>query len=69
MERRYLIFSCPRCGAVRYAKQGQRTAECFTCGLKISIQDSRTKVLLRTDRLDEAIEAVKKYKMRLHSSR
>jgi len=51
---------------IRYAKHGQRTAECFRCGFKVKLESPETRILLRTERMAEAIEAVKRYKMRLH---
>lgn len=61
----YLIFLCPRCGSVRYSKGGQKTATCFTCGHKIKLDPVKVQVIFKTDKRREAIEAVKRYKMKL----
>ncbi|MCW4019745.1 MAG: DUF1922 domain-containing protein [Candidatus Bathyarchaeota archaeon] len=58
----YIVFLCPRCGAVRYARAGQRTAKCFECGYKIPLSAGKTRILLRTRRVEDAMEAVKRYK-------
>jgi len=65
----YLVFICPRCGAIRYAKEGTRTAECFGCGFHVPIIASRVQILFRTTRREEAIEFVKRYKMNLGRKR
>jgi len=61
----YLVFVCPRCGAVRYAKEGQKAAQCFRCGFRIPLGSPKTRILVKTRTVDEAIEAVRSYKMRL----
>jgi len=62
---RYLVFLCPRCGSVRYSKKEQKTAKCFRCGYQILIDSVRAETIFETDKRTEAIEAVKKYKMKL----
>ncbi|MEM2110577.1 MAG: DUF1922 domain-containing protein [Candidatus Bathyarchaeia archaeon] len=61
----YLIIACPRCGSIRYAKDNQKTAECLKCGYQITLNSLKTRILMRTRNVKEAIEAVKKYKMKL----
>lgn len=69
-ERRlYLVFMCPKCGALRYAKASQKTALCFGCGYQIPLDPNKIRVLFRTDSSEEAIEAVQKYKMKRSLSR
>ena len=58
----YIVFLCPDCSFPRYAKEGQKTAECFMCGNKIQLNDKRTRILLKTKKVDEAVTAVKKFK-------
>jgi len=62
---RYLVFLCPRCGSVRYSKGEQKTARCFRCGYQIMIDPSRVEMIFETNKRTEAIEAVKKYKVKL----
>jgi len=68
---RYLIFLCPRCGMPRYCREGQKTAECFYCGFRISIGSGKIRILLRTESPRTAREAVERYKekIRLHGRR
>jgi len=66
---RYLVFLCPRCGSIRYSKGEQKTAKCFRCGYQILIDPSRVKVLYETSERTDALEAVKKYKMKLAERR
>lgn len=61
----YLVFICPRCGSIRYSEEGRKTAMCFRCGYKIVINSQKTRILLKTRKAEEAIEAVKRYKMKL----
>ncbi|MFQ6094752.1 MAG: DUF1922 domain-containing protein [Candidatus Bathyarchaeia archaeon] len=62
---RYMVFLCPRCGSVRYSKGGQKTARCFRCGRKITLDPMKVQIIFKTDKREEAIEAVKSYKARL----
>jgi len=61
----YLVVLCPRCGSVRYSKGGQKTASCFKCRHKIKLDPEKVQIIFKTDNRREAIEAVKRYKMRL----
>ncbi|RLI13486.1 DUF1922 domain-containing protein [Candidatus Bathyarchaeota archaeon] len=61
---RYIIFLCPRCGMPRYAREGQKTAKCFYCGLQIRISSARIRVLARAEDSRTAREIVEKYKAR-----
>ena len=65
---RYLVFACPRCGTFRYAKEGQKTARCFTCDYQTSLDSHKTRIFLKTESRKQAIEAVKRYKMEIGSS-
>jgi DNA-directed RNA polymerase subunit M/transcription elongation factor TFIIS len=60
-----LVILCPRCGSVRYSKGGQKTAACFKCGHRIKLDPMKVRIIFKTDKRREAIEAVKKYKMKL----
>jgi len=60
----YIVFICPKCGSVRYAKEGQRTAKCLKCGYQIKIAPTKVKIIARTRSVDEAIEIVKLYKIK-----
>lgn len=55
---------CPVCGAVRYAKKGQKTARCFKCGYRITVDPAKTRIIAETKGVQEAIVAVQEYKMK-----
>jgi len=61
----YLVFVCLRCGAVRYAKAGQKSALCFGCGYRVTIDSTKIRILFKTRDREKAMEAVQGYKMRL----
>ncbi|MBS7657277.1 DUF1922 domain-containing protein [Candidatus Bathyarchaeota archaeon] len=58
----YIVFLCPDCSSPRYAKWGQKTAECFMCGAKIQLTNKRIRILFRTNNVENAVDAVKKIK-------
>lgn len=58
----YVVFLCPRCGLPRYARIGQKSAKCFGCGGRIVLSSHNIRILLKTRDVNEAIEAVKRYK-------
>jgi predicted RNA-binding Zn-ribbon protein involved in translation (DUF1610 family) len=60
----YIIFACPRCGLVRYAKYGQKTAKCLGCSYQIQIDPQKIKILAKTKNVRDAIDLVKVYKVR-----
>lgn len=60
----YLVFMCPRCGAIRYARKGQKTAGCFECGYQIPLDATKVRILARVEKSREAIAAVQELKMR-----
>jgi hypothetical protein len=60
----YLVFSCPNCGCLRYAKKRQKTAVCFRCHNQIPVDPSKIIILYRTENRREAIEALQKLKMK-----
>ena len=60
----YLVILCPKCGSVRYVKEGQKTALCLRCDYRIILNPLKIRILLRTESREAALEAVKKYKMR-----
>lgn len=62
---RYLVFLCPRCGSARYSKSEQKTARCFKCGYQILIDPLRIQIISKTNKRTEAMETVKKHKMKL----
>ena len=55
---------CPKCGFLRYAKERQKTAYCFNCGYRVSVDPARIRILYKTEKSEKAVEAVKKFKMR-----
>ena len=61
----YIVFLCPKCGAIRYSRGDQKTASCFKCGYRIKLDHMKIKILFKTDKRAEAIEAVKRYKIKL----
>lgn len=60
----YLIFMCPKCGSIRYAKEGQKTARCFECGYQIPLDPTKVRILAKAERSKEVIAAVQELKMR-----
>ena len=60
----YLIFICPRCGAIRYAREGQKTARCFECGYQVPLDPTKVRVLAKAEKSKEAIAVVQELKMR-----
>jgi len=63
----YIIFNCPKCGLVRYAREGQKTARCPGCNYQIRIDPEKIRVLVKVRDVRDAIEIVKAYKARLKS--
>ncbi|MCK4953433.1 DUF1922 domain-containing protein [Candidatus Bathyarchaeota archaeon] len=59
----YLVFMCPRCGSLRYARENQKTAGCFKCGYRMTVDPTKIRILFKTDKSEEAIAAVQKYKI------
>jgi len=59
---RYIVFICPRCGTPRYAREGQKTAKCFSCEFRVPLDPLKTRILLRTESLRIARETVEQYK-------
>jgi len=55
---------CPRCGSMRYAREGQKTARCFECGYQIPLDPTKVRILARLEKSREAIAAVQELKMR-----
>ena len=60
----YLVFMCPRCGSIRYAREGQKTARCFECGYHILLDPTKVRILAKAEKSREAIAAVQELKMR-----
>ncbi|MCX8171182.1 MAG: DUF1922 domain-containing protein [Candidatus Bathyarchaeota archaeon] len=63
----YIVFNCPRCGLVRYAREGQKTAKCLRCNYNIQITPEKIRILARVEDVKDAIDIVKAYKARLKS--
>lgn len=61
----YLVFACPKCKTVRYAREGQKTAKCLKCGYQIQIHPSKVVILARAKDAREAVEIVKFLKAKL----
>ena len=60
----YLVLMCPRCGSIRYAREGQKTAKCFECGYQIPLDPTKVRILAKAEKSREAIAAVQELKMR-----
>lgn len=58
----YIVFVCPRCRLVRYAKEWQKTAACLKCGYRIN--PAKVRIIARAKTVNEAIEIVKLYKIK-----
>jgi DNA-directed RNA polymerase subunit M/transcription elongation factor TFIIS len=54
---------CPKCGAIRYARESQKTAKCFGCGYQILLEPTKVRILAKARRSKEAIAAVQELKM------
>ncbi|MEM1586231.1 MAG: DUF1922 domain-containing protein [Candidatus Bathyarchaeia archaeon] len=61
----YIIFACPKCKSIRYAKEGQKTAKCLRCGYQIQIRPNKIAILARAKDASEAVETVKILKVKL----
>lgn len=59
----YLVFMCPKCGSIRFAREGQKTAICFKCGYQIPLDPPKVRILAKAERSREAIAAVQELKM------
>ena len=55
---------CPRCGSLRYARNGQKTALCFKCGYRMTINPFKIRILFKTAKIEEARAALEKHKMK-----
>lgn len=60
----YMVFACPKCKLIRYAKEGQKTAKCVGCGHQIQLNPYKIKVLARAKNVREATELVKLFKIK-----
>ncbi len=60
----YIVFACPKCGYIRYAREGQKTAKCLRCGYQIQISIRKIRVLARVRDVRKAVELVKLYKVK-----
>jgi DNA-directed RNA polymerase subunit M/transcription elongation factor TFIIS len=63
-----MVFVCPKCGSLRYAKEGQKTAMCFKCGYQVPIVPHKIKIIYKTDEREDAIKALQKLKMKQRES-
>lgn len=61
----YIIFACPKCNTIRYAKEGQKTAKCLKCGCQMKIHPDKILILTRARDAREAVEMVKALKAKL----
>ena len=59
----YIVFACPKCKTIRYAKEGQKTAKCLGCGYQIQINPYKIRVLARAKSVREATDLVKLFKI------
>ncbi|MBS7606776.1 DUF1922 domain-containing protein [Candidatus Bathyarchaeota archaeon] len=61
----YIVFACPKCGMIRYAREGQKTAKCLKCGYQIRMDPTGVRVLAKAKDARDAVELVKLYKAKL----
>ncbi|MEM1515489.1 MAG: DUF1922 domain-containing protein [Candidatus Bathyarchaeia archaeon] len=61
----YIVFACPRCKTIRYARRNQKTAKCLKCGYQIHIQPNKITILARANDAREVIEIIKVLKVKL----
>lgn len=59
-----MVFMSPRCGPLRYARKGQKTARCFKCRYRVPIDPQKIRIVYKTDRRQQAIAALQELKMR-----
>ncbi len=63
----YLVFICPRCGSLRYAREDQKTAKCLLCDYSVSLNFQKTRILARVKNAKEAVAVLQDFKMKLKS--
>lgn len=61
----YIVFACPKCKSIRYAREGQKTAKCLRCGYQIQIHPNKIVILARAKDIREAVEIVKVLKVKM----
>lgn len=61
----YIVFACPKCKTIRYAREGQKTAKCLKCGYQIQISPQKIRILARAKDTRDAVEIVKVLKAKL----
>ena len=63
--KKYVVYQCANCGLPQYARNDRATRECVKCSFINRIDNyKKIKVLLQTDNVKEAFEAVALAKMR-----
>jgi hypothetical protein len=62
--KKYVVFQCSECGLPQYARNDRKSRECPRCSVVNVIEFAKIKVLLQTDSVKEAFEAVAYAKMR-----
>ncbi|MFW6110881.1 MAG: DUF1922 domain-containing protein [Thermoproteota archaeon] len=60
----YLVFMCPKCGAIRYAPESQKTAKCFGCGYQVPLGHPKVRILEKTENNKQARAMVQEMKLR-----
>ncbi|MHA1731215.1 MAG: DUF1922 domain-containing protein [Promethearchaeota archaeon] len=61
--KRFVVVRCPRCGLVQYVLSSQKSRACPRESCRHRFQVSRARVLLQTNDLSAAVEAVKELKL------
>lgn len=57
-EPRYLVYLCRRCGNPSMTRSNQKTSQCRKCGYVNPVEETRLKILLRTDDMKVAQAAI-----------
>jgi DNA-directed RNA polymerase subunit M/transcription elongation factor TFIIS len=60
----YLVFVCPKCGSLRYAREGQKRAVCFKCSYQIPVDPRKIRIVYKTAEKEQAIDVLQKMKMK-----
>jgi len=62
--KKYVVYQCANCGVPQYGRNDRKTRECVRCHYTNHIDFRKIKVLLQTDSVKEAFEAVAYAKQR-----
>jgi len=61
--KKYVLFGCPKCHNLTYARTDRKTTLCRKCGYRIKIDFAKIQPLYTTDSTKQIIETIKKAKI------